>query len=195
VTGWFRPTQGRGLGAPASGGDGGDDELAHKDPLLASALPGTPPAGPRARSHSDRGCWRATRKGGRQGSPSRFLGLDIVRDHLREALRACGLPETLTMYQLGRHTYGAWHAIGRGSLASLREILGHSSVQVTERYGQLRPDLIRPADLLKLDVDLSRPRGEVVQMAAHRPRSVCRWQRPPAKPRSPPKTASQEVNN
>jgi hypothetical protein len=68
-------------------------------------------------------------------------------------------------------------------------------VQVTERYGQLRPDLIRPADLLKLDVDLSRPRGEVVQMAAHRPRSVCRWQRPPAKPRSPPKTASQEVNN
>lgn len=85
------------------------------------------------------------------------------------ALRACGLPETLTMYQLGRHTYGAQHVMGGGSLASLREILGHSSVQVTERYGHLRPDLIRPADLLKLDVDLSRPRGEVVQMAAHRP--------------------------
>ena len=57
-------------------------------------------------------------------------------------------------------------------MASLREILGHSSVQVTERYGHLRPDLIRPADLLKLTVDLSRSGGAVVDMAAHRSEQV-----------------------
>lgn len=108
------------------------------------------------------------RKGGRPNAPAQYLGLDVVRDHLRKALRACELPETLTMYQVGRHTFGAQHVIGGGSMASLREILGHSSVQVTERYGHLRPDLIRPADLLKLTVDLSRPGGDVVDMAAHR---------------------------
>lgn len=111
------------------------------------------------------------RVGGRLGSPARFLGLDLVRTHLRRALAACGLPATLTMYQCGRHTFGAQHVMGGGSLATLREILGHSSVQVTERYGHLRPDLIRPADLLKLEVDLSRSGGAVVDLAAHRAES------------------------
>lgn len=33
--------------------------------------------------------------------------------------------------------------MGGGSVATLREIFGHSSVTVTERYGHLRPDLFR----------------------------------------------------
>jgi hypothetical protein len=37
---------------------------------------------------------------------------------------------------------------------------------VTERYGHLRADLFKPADLLRLTVDLSRPGGEVIDLAA-----------------------------
>jgi hypothetical protein len=53
----------------------------------------------------------------------------------------------------------------------LREILGHSSVAVTERYAHLRSDLFRPEDLLKLSVSMSRQGGAVVELAAHRNKS------------------------
>jgi hypothetical protein len=58
--------------------------------------------------------------------------------------------------------------MGGGSLATLREILGHSSVQVTERYGHLKPDLFRKEDLLKMSVDFARPGGEVIELLPRR---------------------------
>jgi len=58
--------------------------------------------------------------------------------------------------------------MGGGSLATLREILGHSSVSVTERYAHLRADLFKAEDLLKLSVSLSREGAEVIDMADHR---------------------------
>jgi hypothetical protein len=58
--------------------------------------------------------------------------------------------------------------MGGGSLATLREILGHSSVQVTERYGHLKPDHFRKEDLLKMRVDFARPGGEVIELPARR---------------------------
>jgi hypothetical protein len=92
----------------------------------------------------------------------------LVREKLRDALKLCGLPETLTLYECTRHSYGAQHVLGGGSLATLREILGHSTVKVTERYGHPRTDLFQPSDLLTLTVDLTRPTGAVIDLAAHR---------------------------
>jgi integrase len=111
-------------------------------------------------------------KGGTKKTPPRFLSMEVVHEKLREALRLCELPETLTLYQCTRHTYGAQHVMGGGSLATLREILGHSSVTVTERYGHLRPDLFTSDDLLKFDRDLSRAGGAVIDLAARRADAV-----------------------
>jgi hypothetical protein len=58
--------------------------------------------------------------------------------------------------------------LGGGSLTTLREILGHSTVKVTERYAHLRADLFQPSDLLTLTVDLTRPTGALIDLAAHR---------------------------
>jgi integrase len=86
-----------------------------------------------------------------RGNGATYLSMLLVRRKVRKALKACGLPQTMTLYHCTRHTYGAQHVMGGGSLATLREILGHSSVQVTEHYGHLRPDLFRKEDLLEGD--------------------------------------------
>jgi integrase len=91
-----------------------------------------------------------------------------VRRALRKALEACGLPKTWTWYQCSRHTYASQHVMGGGSLATLRDILGHSSVTVTERYAHLNPGLFKPEDLLQLSVEMSREGGAVVNLAAAR---------------------------
>jgi hypothetical protein len=91
-----------------------------------------------------------------------------VRTKLRDAFKANGLPETLTWYHASRYTYASQHVMGGGSLGTLREILGHSSVTVTERYAHLRPDLFRPEDLLQLSIGLSREGGAVIDMAVAR---------------------------
>jgi hypothetical protein len=98
----------------------------------------------------------------------RFVHPRTVITALREALATCGLPETWTWYHASRHTYAAQHVMGGGSLATLREILGHSSVAVTERYAHLRADLFKPGDLLQLSVGMSREGGAVVDLAAAR---------------------------
>jgi site-specific recombinase XerD len=90
---------------------------------------------------------------------SHFIKDASVREAIRGALKKCGLPETWTWYHCSRHTYSAQHVMGGGSLATLREILGHSSVTVTVRYAHLRPDFFRLEDLLKLSVGMSRAGG------------------------------------
>jgi integrase len=108
------------------------------------------------------------KKGGQPKSPPRFLDVATVLERLRAALRACELPGKLTLYECTRHTFGAQHVMGGGSLATLREILGHSSVQVTERYGHLRPDLFREGDLMRFAPDLTREGAKVVDLVARR---------------------------
>jgi len=107
-------------------------------------------------------------KGGRKDRPPRFVNLHTVHLALRDALRACELPQTLTLYACTRHSFAAHHVLAGGSLSALRELLGHSSTAITERYGRLRSDMLRPAALPTLSVDLSRPRGDVIDMAARR---------------------------
>jgi hypothetical protein len=35
-------------------------------------------------------------------------------------------------------------------------------------YSRMRPEMIRPAELSALDIDLTRPVGKLIDMAAHR---------------------------
>src|SRR5438128_6826040 len=62
-----------------------------------------------------------------------------------------------------------------GSIEKLKEILGHYSVVMTERYAHLRPDLFPASDLGTIRVDLSAGGAEVVQLeptwAQNRPRA------------------------
>jgi hypothetical protein len=49
-----------------------------------------------------------------------------------------------------------------------RADLTHASVTTTERYYcALRPDIFSAADIGRLDVDLSRPKGAVIDLATH----------------------------
>jgi integrase len=107
-------------------------------------------------------------RGGRHGAPPRYLNLHTVHIALRKALRACQLPEALTLYECTRHTMASLYVMGGGSLERLQELLGHSSVLVTQKYAHLKPELFRPADLLSFTADLSRPGGEVIELAARR---------------------------
>lgn len=52
-----------------------------------------------------------------------------------------------------------------GSLEKLRDVLGHCSVMVTERYAHLRPDVFGAADYAKACVDLSQ--GKVIELDSH----------------------------
>ena len=49
-----------------------------------------------------------------------------------------------------------------GSIETLREVLGHSSVVVTERYAPVSTDLFGQADLTRVVVDLSAPTGKIL---------------------------------
>jgi hypothetical protein len=90
-----------------------------------------------------------------------------MQRELAKALKACGLP-AMTWYSAGRHTFASQHVLAGKSLAKLREILGHSTVMVTERYAHLAPHLFRDDDLMPFDHNLSREGGEVIDFAAAR---------------------------
>jgi integrase len=104
--------------------------------------------------------WRLRSKGeGRvvqsMRSDGEFLDGHTIRKHLKDAVETLKLPP-LTWYQATRHTFAShWILSGQG-IETLREIMGHSSVQVTERYAHLRPDLFGPAHRGALKVSLAR---------------------------------------
>jgi site-specific recombinase XerD len=72
---------------------------------------------------------------------------------IKKACKKLKLPE-LTFYEAGRHTFASQWVLNGGSIEKLREILGHSTVLVTERYAHLKPELFQEADLLRADVSL-----------------------------------------
>ena len=76
--------------------------------------------------------------------------------YLRLALDELGLArEGLRWYQATRHTFASQWVMNGGSIEKLKEILGHYSVVITERYAHLRPDLFTARDLATIDVSLS----------------------------------------
>jgi len=52
--------------------------------------------------------------------------------------------QKVTFHSL-RHTFASWHVQGGTDLYVLKELLGHHSIQLTERYSHLRPDGLRKA--------------------------------------------------
>jgi integrase len=106
-------------------------------------------------------------RGGREGRPPAFMRQHTLGSNLRAALADCELP-ALTWYQATRHTFASQWVMAGGSIEKLSKVMGHSSIQVTERYAHLRTDLFRESDLEIIDIDLSRPTGEVIELAPHR---------------------------
>ncbi len=91
------------------------------------------------------------------------LGGHAIRKHLKVVLETLGLPQ-VTWYQATRHT-GASHWVMAGNgIEKLSKIMGHSSVQVTERYAHLRPDAFNDADRATIKVSLAPAVGSTVSI-------------------------------
>lgn len=79
-------------------------------------------------------------------TPGKYLGKTLER---------LGLARPgLGWYEATRHTFASQWVLGGGSIEKLKEILGHYSVVVTERYTHLRTDLFSPKDHATISVDL-----------------------------------------
>jgi integrase len=87
----------------------------------------------------------------------RFIRPHRLRQSLAEALKAAKLPP-LTWYQATRHTFASHWVMDGRAIEKLRDILGHSSVDVTERYAHLSPEVFSPADYAAVSVDLRDPK-------------------------------------
>jgi len=98
------------------------------------------------------------KRGGRPNSPSTYVQPHTLWKHLARALVNCRLPE-LTWYQATRHTFASQWVLAGGSVMRLSKILGHSSVDVTERYAHLLPDSFREAEFGMLKADLAPSAG------------------------------------
>lgn len=94
-------------------------------------------------------------RGGRPGRPPRFRRPHAMHDQLDKALENAHLSSSLTWYQCTRHTFASHWVMDGRPIEKLKEILGHSTVQVTERYAHLAPDMYCKEDYSALNVDLS----------------------------------------
>jgi integrase len=80
----------------------------------------------------------------------------VMSRYLRDALEKLNQKkEGLGWYQATRHTFASQFVLAGGSLETLRRIVGHSTVLVTERYAHLQPDHFAEADLGWMTVDFS----------------------------------------
>ncbi|MBI3072788.1 MAG: site-specific integrase [Deltaproteobacteria bacterium] len=101
--------------------------------------------------------------GSRGGTTTRratFMRPHTLARNLRRALNITGLKD-LTWYQATRHTFASQWILAGGSMEKLQKVMGHSTINVTERYSHLRTDLFRESDYCLLNVDL-RPSAEPV---------------------------------
>ena len=98
-----------------------------------------------------------------RGGSRKRLDPHTLRKNLRAALAACGLPK-LTWYQATRHSFASHWVKAGGSIEKLREVMGHSTVLVTERYAHLRGDLFSDADMGRMSVDLAGPVGKILPL-------------------------------
>jgi integrase len=86
-------------------------------------------------------------------SDGAFCDDHTLRAHLKTALEALKLPK-MTWYQSTRHTFASQWVMGGGSIEKLKEMMGHSTVQMTERYAHLKTDLFGAKDLGTIPLDL-----------------------------------------
>jgi len=117
--------------------------------------------------------------------------------YLRAALKQLGLTRAgLGWYEATRHTFASQWVMAGASIEKLKEILGHYSVVMTERYAHLRPELFTQPDLATIAIDV-RPSGAKVAEVGHRmatnPANPTanlqgrkeKWSEPPCKPGAP----------
>lgn len=94
------------------------------------------------------------------GIPGKFqdhpLGLHRIGETYRAALEHCGIPR-MRWYEGTRHTFASLWVLNGGTLETLREMMGHSSVSVTERYAHLAPGNYSDVDRARVAVDLTPP--------------------------------------
>jgi hypothetical protein len=94
------------------------------------------------------------------------LGAKEAVPALRAALKKLELERPgLGWYEATRHTFASQWVMSGGSIEKLKEILGHYSVVMTERYAHLKPELFTPADLGTITVDLQ-PGGEIAKIGS-----------------------------
>lgn len=103
--------------------------------------------------------WRLRSKGEGRVVPSmrsdgEYLDDHTLRKHLALVLERLKLPH-VTWYQATRHSFASHWVLAGNSLEKLREIMGHTTIQVTERYAHLRPELFSDADRATIKVSLA----------------------------------------
>ena len=86
-------------------------------------------------------------------SDGAFCDDHTLRAHLKTAVEELKLPK-MTWYQATRHTFASQWVMGGGSIEKLKEMMGHSTVQITERYAHLKTDLFGARDLGTIALDL-----------------------------------------
>ena len=84
---------------------------------------------------------------------AKSLNWRTIKNAMRNALKKCGL-KPMTFYQAGRHTFASQWVLSGNSIYRLKEIMGHSSVQVIERCAHLTNQLT-DAELARADVRLA----------------------------------------
>jgi integrase len=65
-----------------------------------------------------------------------------VSKRFRRYRKLAGLPDEICFHSC-RHTCASWLVIKGVSLYVVKEVLGHSSIEVTQRYAHLAPDSMR----------------------------------------------------
>ena len=73
------------------------------------------------------------------GAKGEQLNGQFLSKKFREYRKKAGLPEGIHFHSL-RHTFASWAAMGGMDLFKLKEILGHSDIQMTMIYAHLRPE-------------------------------------------------------
>lgn len=95
-----------------------------------------------------------------KGTPGRYLRAALAKLKLEQP--------GLGWYEATRHTFASQWVMSGGSIEKLKEMLGHYSVVMTERYAHLRPELFTAADLATIQIDLAPRTGNVSPIEASR---------------------------
>ena len=92
------------------------------------------------------------------------------------AIKKLGLNDNVTdrrdkaTFHTLRHTFASWHAQQGTDLYTLKELLGHSTIQLTERYSHLSPDGLKKAAELFEQKCLTNDDEKIVTMISARKR-------------------------
>lgn len=107
-------------------------------------------------------------KGRENGKERRFVSKTFER-----AVDRLGLnkdvedPRQKVVFHTLRHTFASWLAIQGTPLLTIKELLGHKTLAMTERYSHLIPSMKRDATLaLEASFNQSRNSGKVIPIAA-----------------------------